>query len=201
MVMSLGNVLRDNIVASGSLCLVKSVRVEGLVGDDVILDESFEILLAVVAEQEGVDLGPELAEGDIGWSKEGTASVVGLGDCVCESSLDKSELERAELGGEELEDLQCRWGRQEKRINGMDDTIGTELSGCQWEAPLRGSGTYNVDSNNLAIEIDVQASCKTKSNSKSLWLAAKSILTKDGWNGMGHQNTTSWVEVCGDMIC
>ena len=48
-----------------SISLVKSVRVKGLVGDNMIQQECLEVLLAVLAEQESVDSRAKFLESEI----------------------------------------------------------------------------------------------------------------------------------------
>ena len=45
-----------------------------------------------------------------------------------ETGFGKSELESAEFGGEELNYFGRFWGRNENRVDAMDNPVGTELS-------------------------------------------------------------------------
>lgn len=61
--------LRDaltlNLVHSHGIrvfCLVECIGIEGLVGNDVVLQKSLQVLLTVGREEESVDLGAELLE-------------------------------------------------------------------------------------------------------------------------------------------
>ena len=49
----------------GAADLVKGVGIERLVGHDVILEQRFEILCAVLAEEKAIDLIPKLCKGKI----------------------------------------------------------------------------------------------------------------------------------------
>lgn len=63
----------------------------------VVEDQSLKVLAAVLAEQESVDSGAELLEGEVGRSEQGTAGVIGAVVSVKETSLAKSQLESGEL--------------------------------------------------------------------------------------------------------
>lgn len=102
--LALGDVADLSVGAAARL--VVGVRVERLVGDDVVLEQGLEVFLAVLAEEEGVDLRAEALEGEVGGSEDGAAEVVrGVVDHGVEAGLDEAELERAELGGEEADEL------------------------------------------------------------------------------------------------
>jgi hypothetical protein len=48
--------------------IVESISVQRLVDDDVVLQQSLEVLLAVGAEEEGIDPWSQLLEGIVTWS-------------------------------------------------------------------------------------------------------------------------------------
>lgn len=102
---TLRDILRADIHALNALCLVESIRVQGLVGDDVVFEKRLQVLLTVLGEQEGVDAGTEFGERPVGGCEECATCVVGVGDGFVETSLDEGELQGGELGGEELDDL------------------------------------------------------------------------------------------------
>ena len=81
--------------------LVISIRVECLVGHDMILEEGLEILLTILTEQERINLWAELLESEIArgekCSTEMGRSIV---DRLQKASLDQSKLESAELSRE-----------------------------------------------------------------------------------------------------
>jgi hypothetical protein len=66
MIFSLRELLGVDLICSLNariaLSFVEGVGVEGLVGNDVVLEEGLEVFLAVFAEQEGVDLRAEFLE-------------------------------------------------------------------------------------------------------------------------------------------
>lgn len=49
--------------------IVESISVQSLVDDNVVLQQSLEVLLAVGAEEEGIDPGSQLLEGIVAWSE------------------------------------------------------------------------------------------------------------------------------------
>jgi len=107
--------------------LVVGVAVEGLVGDNVVFEKSLEVFLTVLAEQEGVDPGSKLLEGEVGRSKERATSVVSAVQGLEKTSLDKTKLKSRELARQEIDDGKCLRRRKDKVVNTVDNTVGAEL--------------------------------------------------------------------------
>jgi hypothetical protein len=97
-----------------SLSLDESIAVQNIVGNGlnsisivrrssrtwftyVVKDQSLKVLAAVLAEQESVDSGAKLLEGEVGRSEQSTAGVIGAVVSVKKTSLTKSQLEGREL--------------------------------------------------------------------------------------------------------
>jgi hypothetical protein len=133
MEMSLRNAFRINLVnqlqllSTHILRLIESIRVKSLVGHNMVLQQRLQVLLPVFREKESIDLRAKFPEGPVGGSEECSARVVGLGDFFEETSLHKRELERTELSREELDDFEDfgRW--EEKGVDAVDYTVGSEL--------------------------------------------------------------------------
>ena len=121
---------------------VVGVGVEGVVGDKVVLEQSLEVLLAVLAEEEGVDARAKLLESEVGRGEESAALVVGGVNHIEKASLAEAELEGGELAGKKIDDGGDIWRWQDDGVNTVDDTIGTE----------------DVDGDNAGVEVDGQAS-------------------------------------------
>lgn len=98
-----------------------------MIGDNVVFEESFEVLLAIFGEEEGVDLRAEFLECEVGGCEECSSYMwSGLQDFK-ETSLLESELKGGEFAGEELND-RCRWWRwEEEGIDTVNYTITSEL--------------------------------------------------------------------------
>lgn len=77
MKIAFGNVGHLSIIG-----LVVCVRVQSVVGDDMVLEESLKVFLAVATEQEAVDSRAKLLEGKVGGSEEGSSHVV---RCIVDS--------------------------------------------------------------------------------------------------------------------
>ena len=58
------------------VCIVKGVAVECLVGHNVVGEQSFEVFLSVLAEQEGIDPGAELQEGEVVRGEESATNMI-----------------------------------------------------------------------------------------------------------------------------
>ena len=121
--------LRDSaLVNVGALGLVVRIGVQCLVGNDMVFQESLEILLAVLAEEEAVDPWAKLLEGEVRGREEGSANMVGgVVDGFEEADLGQAELESAELPGKELDDFGGFWRWDEEAVNSVDNTVGAEL--------------------------------------------------------------------------
>ena len=107
---------------------VDGVRVKSGLGNNVVLQQSLQVLLAKVAEEEGVDPWAKLEESKVGWSKEGATWVVSGVELLEKASLGKTELKSRELGWEKVDDLDDVWWWNEKGVNAVDNSVGTELN-------------------------------------------------------------------------
>lgn len=150
----------------------------------MVEDQSLEVLATVLAEQESVDLGAELLECKVGRSEQSTAGVIGAVVSVKETSLAKSQLEGGELGRQEVNDLEGSRRRNEKAVDSVDDSVGTE----------------NVDGNDARVEVDGQTS-ETEVNAKSLSSLSRQVLTlHESRDSVGDKDSASRVEVVTDVI-
>ena len=78
----------------------------------------------------------------------------------------------------------------------MDNTVGSELSVCQFNSSDSLSGkSHNIDGNDSAIEINGQA-LETNVGAQSLHLASEVFANQRSGDSVRHQDTTGWVEVC-----
>ena len=72
----------------------------------MVLQKSLEILLAVLAKEEAVDLRTQLLEGEIGWGENSSSNVVrGVCNGGQETSLCKTKLQGTELARKKLNNL------------------------------------------------------------------------------------------------
>ena len=150
----------------------------------MVEDQSLEVLSAVLAEEESVDLRTKLLEGKVGRGEQGTAGMVGAVVGVKKASLAESQLESRELRGKEVNDLEGSRGRNEKAVDTVDDTVGTE----------------DVDGNHSGVEIDSQT-LETKVDTESLRsLAGQMLALEESRNGMGDEDSASRVEVIADVV-
>ena len=150
----------------------------------MVEDQSLEILAPVLAEQESIDLGAELLEGEVGRSKQSTAGVIGAVVSVKETSLAKSQLKGGELGRQEINDLEGSRRRNEEIVNSVNNSVGTE----------------NVDGNDARVEVDGQAS-EAEVDAESLSSLARQVLTlQQSGDGVGDENSAGRVEIVTDMV-
>lgn len=106
--------LRDTTLVHGIVNrfrLVVSIRVQCLVGDDVVLQKSFEIFMTMFAKEEAVDPGTQLLEGEVrGGENRSTNMVRGVCDSGQETGLCEAKFKGTELAREELDDAGgLRW--------------------------------------------------------------------------------------------
>lgn len=104
---SLRNTILFNICRLG---FVEGIRVQCLIGNNVVLQESLEILLTILAEEEAIDPSTELLECEVGWRKDGPTK---MGRSIVytfeQTSLGETKLEGAELAWKELDDIGRFW--------------------------------------------------------------------------------------------
>ena len=105
--------------------IVESVRVQCLVDNNVIFEQSLEVLLTKFAEQEGIDLRTKLLEGKVGGREESTTlmRVFGAIYLIPQASLAESQLESAEFAGQEVDDLRNLGRRYKEAVHAVDDAI------------------------------------------------------------------------------
>lgn len=93
----------------------------------MVLKQGLQVLLTVGREEERVDLGAKLPEGEVGGSEEGSTWMIGAVEEIKETSLAETELKSGELGWQEVDDLDHTWRREDEAVNAVDDTVGAEL--------------------------------------------------------------------------
>ena len=164
---------------------VVGVRVEGVVRDKVVLEQSLQVLLAVLAEEEGIDARAKLLESEVGGSEESATLVVGGVDQIEETSLAETKLKGGELARKEINDggNARRW--QDERVNAVNDTVGTE----------------DVDGDHAGVEVDSQSS-QTDVEGKALGpgFASKVFTLKESRHGVSDKHTLGRVEVLDDVV-
>lgn len=149
--------------------VVESIGVQSLVDDDVILEESLEVLLAVLAEQEGIDAWAKLLESEVGRSEECTALmwVIGAVDFVPKSSLAESKFKGAELTGKQIDDGSDVGWRDKDGVDPVNNTVRTE----------------DVDGYQSGIEVDGR-SLKSYTDGKTLLVTEILLWRVQSWNGV-----------------
>lgn len=106
--------LHGEFVVLGLCVVVVCVRVEGMVEDDVVLEQCLEVLFAVFAEEESVDLGAEFLEGEVVRCEDSAADVGSGVQVVKKASLGKAKRECAEIAGKERkDDGDWRWWEED----------------------------------------------------------------------------------------
>ena len=155
MEVSLGNTSSLNAIR-----LIESIGVQRLIGDDVVLQQRLEILLAVRAEQERIDPGPEFQEGEIRGREEGAADVIrSVVQARYETGFGETELEGAEFAGEKADDVDDfrRWDQD--AVDAVDDAVSSELRSVSFSRDeVKGGGvSYDVDGDDPAVEINRQS--------------------------------------------
>ena len=121
---------------------VESIGVEGVIANNVVLEQSGEVFLAVLAEKEGIDPWAEALKGEVGRCEKGATDVGGgFIEVIYEARLDETELEGAELAGEEGNNVSGYRGWEENAIKSVNDAVRAE----------------DIDGDDAGVEIDSQA--------------------------------------------
>lgn len=91
-------------------CLLIDVRVvfvgvEGLVGNDVVLQQHLKALQAALGEEEGVDWDWEAGPGTVVWREESETLVREVRELLIKAGLKKGQFQSGELGWHDRENL------------------------------------------------------------------------------------------------
>jgi len=165
--------------------LVEGVGVQGVVMDDVVLEQCLQVLLTVSGEEECVDLRAELLEGEVRGSEESAALVIGGVELIEKAGFAETKLKSRELAGQEVDDLNNVGRRDDDGVHTVNHAVGTE----------------DVNGNDAAVEVDSEA-LETDVEAQTLWerLAAEMVTLEEGGDGVGDENTAGGVEVGYDMV-
>ena len=118
--------LEDLVVIATTGCVVRITVQSVALTHHMVCQECLEIFLAIGGEEEGVDAGPELLEGEVGGGEEGAAGV-GAVEFVEKAGLGEPELEGGEFRGQEGEDFENVRGWEENGVDAVDYAVAAEL--------------------------------------------------------------------------
>ena len=156
-----------------------------MVVDEVVEQQSLEVLLPVRAEQEAVDAGAKLLEGEVRGRKDRAAGMGGgVVDEVEEPRLHESQLKRAELAWQEVDHLGDLGWRQEDAVDAVDHAVCAE----------------DVDGDDARVVVYSQAA-QTDVGGQTLRVAAELLGWEEGGDCVADENAACWVEVGGDVVC
>lgn len=194
---ALGDFLLVDDGFSGVIC----VRVQGLVGHHMVFKQCLQVFLAIGAEEESIDFWAKFLESEVRWSEQGSAIVVrSIIDSWKQSGLGETKLQGAEFARQECNDFRNLGRRYQQAINGVNDTVGSKLCVVRGSVGADlGQITYDVNSNDAAVEVDSQA-LHTDIGAQPLRANAQGIDSQSGRHCMCDQNLSSWVELGGDMV-
>ena len=101
----------------------------------MIFQKGLQIFLAVLAEEEPVDLVAKLLEGPVARGEErATRMSRRVIDSGKQAGLGQPKLEGREPARDEVDDLGSRKGRRKNGINAMDHTIFAKLDDAQHQS-------------------------------------------------------------------
>lgn len=164
---------------------VVGVRVQGVVRNEVVLEKSPKVLLAVLAEEEGVNPRTKLRESEVGRCEEGTALVIGSVDEVEEACLPKTKLEGGKFRGQQADDRGYVRGRKDNGVDAVNNTVGAE----------------DVNCDNARIEVDSQSlQSKFECNALRLGLASEVVTLEESRSSVAEEHTLGRVEVLDDVV-
>ena len=97
---TLGDTISFNNIVNG-FRLVVSIRVQCLIGDDMVLQKSLKVFLPIFAEQKAIDPRSQLLEGEVSGGEDRSTYVVGgVCDSGQEAGLCEAKFKGTELAGE-----------------------------------------------------------------------------------------------------
>lgn len=102
-----------------------------------------------------------------------------------ETGLGETELKGGELGRQKVDDLDDIWWWDQKGVDTVNDTVGTE----------------DVDSDNAAVEVEGET-LEIDLDSKSLWLrlVRKVLALEKSRNSVSDEDSSGWVELWRDVV-
>lgn len=164
---------------------VVGIGVQSVVGNEVVLEKSLQVLLAVLAEEESIDPRTKLRESEVRRCEEGAALVVGGVDEIEKACLPKTKLESGKLAGKQADNRCHIWGRKDNGVDAVNNTVGTE----------------DVDCDNARVEVDGQSlQSKFECNALRLGLASEVVALEESRSSMAEEHTLGWVEVLDDVV-
>ena len=101
----------------------ESVRVQAVVGCDVVLDQRAQVRVAAMREQEGIDLDAQLLPVAVRRRKDGQPFAAQLGQLVDQARAVQCRLGRRELCRQGLDQVQYLRRREENCIDPVDDAV------------------------------------------------------------------------------
>ena len=123
--------LRDTMVVHdvvNGFRLVVSIRVQGLISNDVVLQESLEIFLSILAKEEAINFWAQLLEGEIRGCENSSAHMVrGVCNDGQKTGLCKAKFQGTKLAREELDDAGNAGWWDEEAVNAMDNAVRSKL--------------------------------------------------------------------------
>lgn len=164
---------------------VVGIGVQGVVGNKVVLEKSLQVLLAVLAEEEGVDPRTKLRESEVGRCEEGATLVIGSVNEVEEACLPKTKLEGRKFAGKQADNRGHIWGREDNGVDAVNNTVGAE----------------DVNCDNARVEVDSQSlQSKFECNALRLGLASEVVTLEESRSSVAEEHTLGWVEVLDDVV-
>lgn len=143
---------------------LERVRVQVVVGRDVVLDQRAQVRVAARREQEGVDPDAQLLPVAVRRRKDGQPLSTQLGQLVNQAGAVQCRLGCRELGRQGADQVQDRWRREEDRIDRVDDAVVCVLlaqsipqQSSRRGEEGRGELAYNVEHGELAVKVEPQA--------------------------------------------
>ena len=103
------------------------VRVEGLVSNDVVLQQHLKVLQAALGEEEGVDWDWEAGPGTVIWREEGETLVWEVRELLIKAGLKKSQFQSGKLGWHDRENLDGWWWWNQDCVETVDYAVGCWL--------------------------------------------------------------------------
>lgn len=182
---------------------VVGIRKQRAVGNNMILEQSLEILLAQAAEEKAIDLGAQFGEGAVGGCKQSPSGLRGVrAKEIHQAGLHQSQIQRAEQRRHNIDGVHCREWQEKDLIESMDYAVCGELD-CQnprnRSKKEKGDFSYNVRFDNMRMKVQRQTP-ESNLSTDPLRVGTVVLLLQKRRDRLGGEEGASSVQPWGHMI-
>jgi hypothetical protein len=183
------------------LGFIVNIRKQSVVGNDMILQQSLEILLTKPAEEKAIDFGTQFDEGLVRRCKQ-SASRFGRirAKKVDQACLHQSQIQSAQQRRHNIDGVDRGEWRKKDLVKSMDDPICGKLrpSAPEYQKEIR-IFSYNVRCEDAGMEVQRQT-MESNHSTDPLWVRAVILLFQKRWHCLSGEECASGVHLRRDMV-